>query len=56
MKLLRNGWGFSGTVTVQSGQPFHLNYNFEDDYNGTGEFFARAGYGRPHCLQSKRSQ
>ncbi len=41
MKLLRNGWGVSGTVTVQSGQPFHLNYNFEDDYNGTGEFFAR---------------
>jgi outer membrane receptor protein involved in Fe transport len=41
MKLIRNGWGFSGTVTVQAGQPFHLNYNFEDDYNGTGEFFAR---------------
>jgi hypothetical protein len=39
--LIRNGWGFSGTVTVQAGQPFHLNYNFEDDYNGTGEFFAR---------------
>jgi len=41
MKLLRNGWGFSGTVTIQAGQPFHLNYNFQDDYNGTGEFFAR---------------
>ena len=41
MKLLRNGWGFSGMVTIQSGQPFHLNYNFQDDYNGTGEFFAR---------------
>jgi len=41
MKLIRNGWGFSGTVTIQAGQPFHLNYNFEDDYNGTGEFFAR---------------
>ena len=40
-KVLRNGWGVSGTVTVQAGQPFHLNYNFEDDYNGTGEFFAR---------------
>src|SRR6266849_754823 len=37
----KNGWGFNGIVTVQSGQPFHLNYNFEDDYNGTGEFFAR---------------
>jgi outer membrane receptor protein involved in Fe transport len=41
MKLIRNGWGLSGTVTIQAGQPFHLNYNFEDDYNGTGEFFAR---------------
>jgi hypothetical protein len=39
MKLLRNGWGFSGTVTVQAGQPFHLNLT--DDYNGTGEFFPR---------------
>lgn len=38
---LRNGWGFNGIVSVQSGQPFHLNYNFEDDFNGTGEFFAR---------------
>jgi outer membrane receptor protein involved in Fe transport len=40
-KLLRNGWGFSGTVTVQTGQPFHLNYNFYDDFDGTGEFFGR---------------
>jgi Carboxypeptidase regulatory-like domain len=38
---LKNGWGLNGIVTVQSGQPFHLNYNFEDDYNGTGEDFAR---------------
>ena len=41
LKMIRNGWGLSGTVTIQDGQPFHLNYNFEDDYNGTGEFFAR---------------
>src|SRR5882762_8456642 len=40
-KIIRNGWGVNGIVTVQAGQPFHLNYNFEDDYNGTGEFFAR---------------
>jgi len=40
-KLIRNGWGLNGIVTIQDGQPFHLNYNFEDDYNGTGEFFAR---------------
>ena len=40
-KLIRNGWGVNGIVTLQSGQPFQLNYNFEDDYNGTGEGFAR---------------
>ena len=40
-KIIRNGWGLNGIVTVQAGQPFHLNYNFQDDYNGTGEFFAR---------------
>jgi hypothetical protein len=40
-KMLRNGWGLNGIVTVQTGQPFHLNYNFEDDYDGTGEFFGR---------------
>ena len=36
-----DGWGVNGIVTVQSGQPFHLNYHFEDDYDGTGEFFGR---------------
>jgi hypothetical protein len=40
-KRLTGGWGLNGIVTVQSGQPFHLNYNFEDDFNGTGEGFAR---------------
>jgi Carboxypeptidase regulatory-like domain/TonB dependent receptor len=34
---LRNGWGFSSTVTLQSGQPFQFNYNFEDDFSGSGE-------------------
>lgn len=38
---LTDGWGVNGIVTVQAGQPFHLNYNFQDDYNGSGEFFAR---------------
>jgi Carboxypeptidase regulatory-like domain/TonB-dependent Receptor Plug Domain len=40
-KRLTDGWGLNGIVTAQSGQPFQLNYNFEDDYNGTGEGFAR---------------
>jgi hypothetical protein len=34
---LRNGWGLDSTLSLQSGQPFQLNYNFEDDYSGSGE-------------------
>jgi Carboxypeptidase regulatory-like domain/TonB-dependent Receptor Plug Domain len=40
-KRLTDGWGINGIVTLQSGQPFQLNYNFEDDYDGSGEFFGR---------------
>jgi hypothetical protein len=36
-----DGWGLNGIVTVQSGQPFQLNYNAEDDFDGSGEGFAR---------------
>jgi len=45
MKRLRNGWGFDSTVSLQSGQPFGLNYNAEDDYSGGGE-----GYDRPDLV------
>jgi len=40
---LKNGWGFDTTLTLQDGQPFNLNYNFEtgDDYDGSGELFGR---------------
>jgi hypothetical protein len=34
---LRNGWGFASTLTLQTGQPFQMNYNFEDDFSGAGE-------------------
>jgi carboxypeptidase family protein/TonB-dependent receptor-like protein len=34
---LKNGWGFGSTMTLQSGQPFQFNYNFEDDFSGSGE-------------------
>ncbi len=34
---LRNGWGFTSTLTLQGGQPFQMNYNFEDDFSGAGE-------------------
>jgi hypothetical protein len=38
---LKNGWGLESTVTLQSGQPFTLNYNGEDDYSGGGDGFDR---------------
>ncbi len=34
---LRNGWGVDSTLTLQSGQPFQFNYNFESDFSGAGE-------------------
>jgi hypothetical protein len=37
MQRLKNGWGFDNTVSLQSGQPFQMNYNFEDDFSGSGE-------------------
>jgi outer membrane receptor protein involved in Fe transport len=41
MRRLKNGWGMNSSVTLQSGQPFQLNYNFEDDYSGSGNAFDR---------------
>ena len=38
---LKNGWGLDSSVTLQSGQPFTLNYNGEDDYSGGGDLFDR---------------
>lgn len=37
LEKLRNGWGLDSTVSLQSGQPFQFNYNFEDDFSGSGE-------------------
>ncbi len=41
MQRLKNGWGFDSTVSLQSGQPFTLNYNGEDDFSGGGDGFDR---------------
>ncbi len=38
---LKSGWGLDGVVTLQDGQPFQFNYNFEGDYSGAGEGFDR---------------
>jgi len=41
LSKLKNGWGFDGVLSLQDGQPFQLNYNFEGDYSGSGEGFDR---------------
>ncbi len=38
---LKNGWGINSVLTLQNGQPFQFNYNFEDDYSGSGSGFDR---------------
>src|SRR5262249_15514666 len=35
------GWAISGVFTYSSGMPFNVNYLFEGDFNGSGEFFGR---------------
>jgi len=56
MKKLTNGWGVNGIVTIQAGQPFGLNYNFQDDYDGSGEFFGPSGCCRSYSLFQRPSQ
>jgi hypothetical protein len=41
MQKLKNGWGFSSLLSLQSGQPFQLNYNCQDDFSGGGECYDR---------------
>jgi hypothetical protein len=38
---LKNGWGLNSVLTLQDGQPFQFNYNFEGDYSGSGSGFDR---------------
>jgi carboxypeptidase family protein/TonB-dependent receptor-like protein len=45
MARLKDGWGVNSSVNLQSGQPFTLNYNAEDDYSGGGD-----GYDRPDVI------
>jgi hypothetical protein len=35
------GWQLDSIVTLTTGQPFNVNYLFEGDFNGSGEFFGR---------------
>lgn len=41
MAKLKNGWGIESAATLQSGQPFNFNFNFQDDYSGGGDGFDR---------------
>jgi len=38
---LTDGWGLDGVLNIQDGQPFQLNYNFLDDFSGSGQLFDR---------------
>src|SRR5215469_2442099 len=40
-KWLGSGWSVSGVLSVADGQPYNVNYLFEGDFNGSGEFFGR---------------
>ena len=39
-KILRNGWGLNGILTVQSGAPFHMILE-SSDFDGSGTFFSK---------------
>jgi hypothetical protein len=41
LSRLKNGWGLDSSLILQAGQPFHFNYNFEDDFSGSGSGFDR---------------
>jgi len=38
---LAGGWAVDSVLTLQTGQPFQLNFNYSGDYDGTGEYFPR---------------
>lgn len=40
-KPLTGGWSVDNVVTLSAGQPVNVNYMFEDDFNGSSEFFGR---------------
>jgi hypothetical protein len=40
-KWLTNGWSFDGMFNFATGQPYTVGYLYENDYNGTDEWFGR---------------
>jgi len=53
LQKLKNGWGFDSTVSLQSGQPFTLNYNCQDDFSGGGDCFDRPDVVGPIVYQKR---
>ncbi|HLJ87836.1 MAG TPA: TonB-dependent receptor [Candidatus Angelobacter sp.] len=41
MPWLMSGWAMNGVAALSAGQPYNVNYLFEGDFNGSGEFFGR---------------
>src|SRR5207245_10280421 len=41
LKTIGSGWSLNGVLALAAGQPFNVNYLFEGDFNGSGEFFGR---------------
>jgi hypothetical protein len=57
LRGLSSGWAFNGVLALASGQPFNVNYLFEGDFNGSGEFFGRPDLvGNPFAGTSTPSQ
>ena len=57
VKWISSGWNLDGVATLSSGQPFNVNYLFEGDFNGSGEFFGRPDVvGNPFAGTSGRLQ
>jgi len=40
-KWIANGWALDGMFNYATGQPYTVSYLFENDYNGSGEWFGR---------------
>jgi len=40
-KWITQGWSINGVFTYASGAPFHVNFLFYKNYDGTGEYFPR---------------
>jgi hypothetical protein len=40
-RWIANGWAIDGMFNFATGQPYTVNYLFEGDYNGSGEYFGR---------------